>query len=104
MNDTLALPAELTVYTIAEARAVWRRWLADAATEATVGPAFRVGAEAVAEIDAAGVQLLLSLARSLADRNRILELVSPSAPLSAACAGLGVATRLLGAKALGTAT
>jgi ABC-type transporter Mla MlaB component len=101
-DDTLALPQELTVYTIAEQRAIWRRWLADAEAELSDRPAdaaFVVDASAVAEIDAAGVQLLLSLACSLAARHRALTLAAPSRALSVACAGLGVGTRLLGAEA-----
>jgi anti-anti-sigma regulatory factor len=54
----------------------------------------RILASAVAEIDAAGVQLLLSLARTMQSRGGRLELVDASPGLCAAIEALGVADLL----------
>ena len=85
MNHTLALPAELTIYTASETRGAWLAWLA----EHTDGP-LAVDAAPVAEVDAAGVQLIVALSRSLAAQQRALHLLAPSAALSNACARLGL--------------
>ena len=94
MTPARSLPSELTIYTVGELRPQWLAWLADApaaeATEATEA-AFAVAAAAVEEVDAAGVQLLLSLQQSLAVRQQDLLLVSPSRALSTACCALGLA-------------
>jgi len=45
------------------------------------------------------VQLLVSLANTLARDQRMLQLVAPSAPLVRACAALGVPELLAGAAA-----
>ena len=94
MSDSLSLPEELTIYTIGQLRAGWLQWLAEsvpAAAGTTDEGELRLDARAVAEVDAAGVQLLLSLSRSLARQHRSLRLVEPSRALASACAGLGVA-------------
>ena len=83
----LVLPPELTIYTVSELLPQWLAWLgAEAASE---GPA-RVQAGGVAEIDGAGLQMLVSLQRALAARGRALELVAPSRALRDACAGAGL--------------
>jgi anti-anti-sigma regulatory factor len=80
-----ALPAELTIYAAGELRA---RWLA--ALDATAdGETLWVDASGVAEVDGAGVQLLVSLSRHLAARDRVLRLESPSDALRDACTTLG---------------
>lgn len=86
MNDTLMLPAELTIYTAAQTR---ESWLGTLASDAD-GPMTLQGA-GVGDIDAAGLQLLVSLRRTLAARQRALHLLEPSEVLRAACtrAGLG---------------
>lgn len=76
MSQTLSLPAELTIYTAAETRAAWLAWLA---TETA---------------DPAGVQLLLSLANTLALQQRVLQLINASEPLRQACAALGASALL----------
>jgi anti-anti-sigma regulatory factor len=81
---TYALPEELTIYTLGELSPQCLQWL-DADTEACLS----VDAQAVSEVDAAGVQLLLSLANALAAQARELLLVAPSTTLVAACAALG---------------
>lgn len=84
MNRRLELPRELCAPAVAALRADCLDWLdADDADE-------RVGAASVEEVDAAGVQLLVSLSRSLAARGRALHLLAPSAPLRDACRTLGV--------------
>jgi anti-anti-sigma regulatory factor len=90
MPCALDLPAELTIYTVADARP---RWLA--ALDASPGPApFRLGASSLREIDGAGVQLVASLERALRLRSRALHVVGVPPALRAACEGLGLA-RLL---------
>ena len=86
MNTALALPAEMSIYNVAELRGQWLDWLDAAPAE---GPG-RVDASAVAEIDAAGLQLLLSLAGALERRRRSLQLLQPSAALQSACKALGL--------------
>jgi ABC-type transporter Mla MlaB component len=97
VHTFLSLPAELTIYTVAALQPeglVALGGSADGAAAAGPAPA-RVAADRVAEIDAAGLQLLLSLSNALARRHRRLHLVDPSRALVAACAALGV-TSLLG--------
>ena len=92
MQDTLCLPSELTIYTVTELRPRWLEWLAtlpgaDAAADAVC----RVDATATDEVDAAGLQLLLSLAHALAREQRTLQLVNTGTALGSACAALGMA-------------
>jgi ABC-type transporter Mla MlaB component len=84
------LPSELTIYTVGELHPQWLRWLA----EVPEAERFSVQAGAVAEVDAAGLQMLLALQRSLAARQQGLSLVEPSRTLLAACRALGLATVL----------
>jgi ABC-type transporter Mla MlaB component len=88
MTTDRSLPSELTIYTVGELRPQWLAWLAD--TSAAETEAFAVDAAAVAEVDAAGVQLLLSLHRSLINRQQALRLVAPSRTLATACEALGL--------------
>lgn len=90
MQQHFELPTELTIYAVSQLRQRWLAWL-DAAPDAAQ---CRVAAAAVDQVDAAGVQLLLALARSLAERGAGLRLVEPSAPLREACAALGAAALL----------
>jgi anti-anti-sigma regulatory factor len=85
------LPAELTIYAASELRT---RWLAAIDAEPDEIEC-AIDASAVAEVDAAGIQLLRSLSRALAARERTLRLERPSARLADACATLGLG-RLLG--------
>jgi anti-anti-sigma regulatory factor len=92
----LRLPAELTIYTAAETRDAWLGWLAGDAAQADAGdPLCPVDASACDEIDAAGSQLLVALAHSLAQRQRRLQLLHASSPVRAACHDLGLADWLL---------
>ena len=94
---TLSLPAELTIYTASETRAAWLAWLAaeqaDNAHDRRDGHC-TVHADAVDQIDAAGVQLLVALSHTLARQQRKLQLLAPSAALRGACEALGAAALL----------
>lgn len=94
-DAVLRLPAELTIYTAAETRSAWLAWLGDGA--GADAPACAVDASACSEIDAAGAQLLVALAHSLARRQRRLHLTEPGDALRAACTELGLAALLLDA-------
>ena len=88
--QTLRLPAELTIYTASQCRAAMLDWLAGQPVDGLCP----VDGAAVDQIDGAGVQLLVSLAKALGSRQRALRLVDASGPLQAACASLGVADLL----------
>lgn len=95
MNDTVAqpaLPAELTIYAAAQTRDLLLELLA--ADDGAAGMPFVIGAEGVAEVDAAGVQVLVALSRSLAARGRRLILDKPAQALVTACTTLGAAALL----------
>ncbi len=103
MTHPLSLPAELTIYTVGELRPQWLAWLAglsvaDAAAEAPVDGA------AVDQIDAAGVQLLVALSRSLTAAHRSLQFVNASPVLTGACEALGLPAPQCSAGAHGGAT
>jgi anti-anti-sigma regulatory factor len=92
MAVTRALPAELTIYTVGETCPQCLAWI-DADGDERVA----VDAAAVSDVDAAGVQLLLSLSNALQRRDRELVLTDPSPALIAACAALGAAALTAGA-------
>jgi ABC-type transporter Mla MlaB component len=89
------LPSELTICTVGEFRLRLLAWL-DAAQESTVPESNQpeatdlIDGACVDEVDAAGVQLLIALARSLARVHRALRIKDPSQPLAYACDVLGV--------------
>jgi ABC-type transporter Mla MlaB component len=104
MTTDRSLPSELTIYTVGELHPQWLAWLADVpAADAADVDTFAVDAAAVAEVDAAGVQLLLSLQRSLSARKQALRLVAPSRTLATACTALGLAAELGTAELCGAA-
>jgi len=94
----LALPAELTIYTVGELHPQWLAWLGQGAAaphaDTAAGAAAEVTAElqaaAVEQVDAAGLQLLLSLQRALADRGRSMQIHAPSQGLRGGCEALGL--------------
>jgi ABC-type transporter Mla MlaB component len=98
MTPHHCLPAELTIYTVGELRPRWLSWLAEAHGDGhgaeMSGEAFVVDAAAVGEVDAAGMQLLLSLSKSMDREHRVLKLHSASRALAAACAALGASALL----------
>ena len=103
---TLSLPAELTIYTASETRAVWLAWLATERNAVDDHPGdarCAVHAGAVDQVDAAGVQLLVALSHTLARQQRRLQLLDASAPLRSACEALGATTLLADADQDGAA-
>lgn len=84
----LKLPQELTIYAVGELHPQWLAWLAEAGAQG--GEDAEVDAHAVDQVDAAGLQLLVSLQRSLADRGLRLRLNGPSEPLRQGCRALGL--------------
>ncbi len=88
----LSLPAELTIYTVGELHPQWLAWLQQGAANA---PA-ELQATAVEQVDGAGLQLLLSLARAATERGRALRIQSPSVVMRTGCAALGLGSWLQG--------
>jgi anti-anti-sigma regulatory factor len=86
MTEACTLPAELTIYTVGECMPFCLAWLR---TDAHTALVLDVDASHVAEVDAAGIQLLISLANGLARRDSQLRLMAPSQALQNACAQLG---------------
>ena len=95
MSTPPTLPSDLTIVSLGSLRAAWLAALPQAGAAAGAGaPPWPVDASAVDEIDAAGVQFLLSLQQALALRGHALALAEPSHRLLEACATLGVASTL----------
>lgn len=90
---SLALPRELTIYSVGELRPQWLEHLGSDVADETMD----ADGAAVEEVDAAGVQLLVSLSRALQQDQRRLHVRQPSAALAAACAALGTLSLLDGA-------
>jgi ABC-type transporter Mla MlaB component len=86
-DGALALPSELSIYTAAELHPRWLLWLEALPPD---GAPARLHGGAVDQVDAAGMQLLLSLARALALRGQALQLHEPSLVLQQACQALGL--------------
>jgi len=82
----LALPAELTIYTVGALHPQWLAWLGQGPAEVPAD----LQAAAVEQVDAAGLQLLLSLQRALAQQGRSLHIQTPSAVLRGGCEALGL--------------
>ena len=99
MPTSRTLPAELTIYHVAALRSEWLGWLEKPpkTRRKTAGPQkdWPLDASPVVEIDASGIQLLLALSKSLAERHSTLKLLNPSRPVTAACESAGL-TSLLG--------
>ena len=101
------LPGDVTIYGVGVLRAQIEGWLEDlpqGPNESTLNDTpLAIDAAGVNEVDAAGVQLLVSFSKSLAARRRTLRLTNPSGPLAGAVATLGVAGLLIEADADGAA-
>lgn len=106
MNAPHSLPPELTIYTAGEWHGLCQAWLADTAAGAPhdADDGWPLEASAVDQVDAAGVQLLVSLARTLDARSTALRLLRPSTPLVDACAALGLTDWLSSRTAQGAST
>ncbi len=85
MSTIAALPAELTIYSVSELYPRCLEWTSSAAEAACLD----LAADAVSEVDAAGVQLLMALQNTLHRQQRQLRLLNPSAALGHACRALG---------------
>ena len=90
MLSKLSLPSELTIYTVADfhSRCV-SQVLAQGDLPWTKSPSL-LDASPVEEVDAAGLQLLVSLANALKSHGGRLLLDKPSLALSQACTALGM--------------
>lgn len=88
-DAALVLPVELTIYTVGELHPKWNLWATAVAAHSAAQPA-HIEAQQVGEVDAAGLQLLLSLQRALSASGRAVCISDPSGALSKACAGLGL--------------
>ena len=95
MQDTLELPAELTIYTASATRTAWLAWLSrpDFNPHGTV----QIEGGQVEDIDGAGVQLLGALTQSLVERGLAGRVATPSVALLEACHVLGSQQWLVGA-------
>ncbi len=82
----LVLPPELTIYSVGELHPQWLAWLGQGGAAV---PA-EVQGTAVDQVDAAGLQLLLSLQRALAQQGRTLQIQAPSPVLRGGCEALGL--------------
>jgi anti-anti-sigma regulatory factor len=99
MAKTHSLPGDLTIYAVDLLRTLLQGWVATL-PKGRRGVALNdvplpVDASGVNEVDAAGVQMLLALSKSLRLRRRPLRLIDPSGRLVGACGALGVASVLL---------
>lgn len=94
MSDECSLPKELTIYAVSDGAEQGLLWLSQLDATPSDAP-LQVVADGVEEVDAAGVQLLIALSRSLAVRGRRLQLLRPTAVLQQALTCLGAA-QLLG--------
>jgi ABC-type transporter Mla MlaB component len=101
MSNARSLPAELNIYALAGLRQEWVQRLpkrGSAARGSKRGPSpWPVDASQVAEVDAAGLQLLVSLSHALHARHRQLVLQQPSDALARGCERLGLGAWLAAA-------
>jgi ABC-type transporter Mla MlaB component len=94
MNISIHLPAELTIYTVAELHPQWLAVATSAETEGSNDEHCNVDASQVQEVDTAGLQLLLSLSGLIQRQRRSLHVVNASKALRRACAALGTTALL----------
>lgn len=87
----LSLPEELTIYTAGELHPRWVDWLQTVPAE---GAVVDIRADAVDQVDAAGLQLLLALERALTARGATVSLVASSAALRSGCDAIGLTSWL----------
>ena len=84
----LQLPAELTIYTVGDLHPQWLAWAGDSAAPELMRV---LDGAAVEQADGAGLQLLVSLQRTLAAAGTPLHLAAASDALRQACNALGLA-------------
>jgi anti-anti-sigma regulatory factor len=91
MSTPRTLPAEVTIYTVGELKEQCLAWLGEAPAEIDAGAdRWTLDAGAVDQIDAAGVQLLVSLSQTLGRQGQPLHLLQPATALVEACTALGL--------------
>jgi anti-anti-sigma regulatory factor len=104
MSEGCKLPEELTIYTIGELFPQWLQWLEvlpmDLIHDDPLASALVVDAHDVAEVDGAGLQMLVALSHALKNRQRHLVLREPSDALLQACAALGLRDWLMAEPAM----
>jgi anti-anti-sigma regulatory factor len=92
------LPPEMTIYAVGANRQLFQEWVSKLQkgrrAAALQGSPLALDSSAVMEVDAAGIQLLLSLSRSVAALQRPLRLENPTERLAAACRSLGAGVLL----------
>ena len=92
MSTSHTLPEELSIYTVGELRGQCLAWIGEAPVEGDAASGhWPLDASRVDQVDAAGVQLLVSLSHTLSRQEQSLHLLQPSGPLTEACAALGLA-------------
>lgn len=87
MTSRFELPAELTIYTVADTARSLVAWLAGSDASTTTR---ELTADQVLEVDGAGLQLLASLHKSCALRTQPLQITQASETLQKACSTLGL--------------
>jgi ABC-type transporter Mla MlaB component len=90
MSAPFELPAELNIYTAAETTQALLRWLQFAQSQQI--NLLQIDGRSVAEVDAAGLQILLSLHNTCSNHALAWQLHQPSQTLAAACTRLGIPT------------
>lgn len=107
MSEGCKLPEELTIYTIGEHFPQWLQWLEALPMDLTqndpLASALVVDARQVAEVDGAGLQMLVALSHALKNRQRHLVLREPSDALLQASAALGLRDWLMAEPTTGCA-
>lgn len=84
MSQAFELPAEMTIYSVAETRDILLAWVTEQSAKASKG--LEISGAKVAEIDGAGLQLLSALSH-LAQPWCLRD---PSPAIANACAALGL--------------
>jgi anti-anti-sigma regulatory factor len=94
MAHTHGLPGELNIYAVGALRAQFQSWVKKLPkgrkAAALDGMPLVVDGSAVAEVDAAGLQLLVALKHALVAKQRDLRVANASATLALACDTLGL--------------
>jgi anti-anti-sigma regulatory factor len=108
MSSSRSLPPEFTIYSLANLHKSLTAALPKAArgrrASAKATGSWPIDGSAVTDVDAAAVQMLVSLSHALTVRHRTLAVTNPSGPLVRACETLGVPFLVAGAARPGSAT
>lgn len=86
-HAALALPEELTIYTVGELHRQWLAWLETLPPDASMAELL---GDVVDQVDAAGLQLLLALDQTMTARGQAWVLPRPSAALRSSCDAIGL--------------